>query len=154
MGDFGLPIDSDDLAGKLMKIDALPLSVKLDLQTLMHQTFAMEACADAGTVEEIDGTSLDQTGTNSAQYMFTGPALEDHIVDTVIVQQLAQQQPRRAGADDCDLRTHHGRISSVGCDFRGRRGLPQRNSVAVPRAAKNAIFVSRHRPARTNRQSR
>jgi len=39
--------------------------------------------------------------------------LADHIVDAVIVQQLALQQPRTAGADDRDLRAVILRVPSL-----------------------------------------
>src|SRR5262249_47231564 len=86
MGNFGLPIDGYNFAGQLMKIDALPLSVKVDLHAFMHQPLSVEARANAGALEEIDGAGLDQSGTYTAQHMLAGPVLEDHVFDAVIVQ--------------------------------------------------------------------
>src|SRR5215472_6842056 len=127
MGNFRLPIDGYDLAGQPMKIDALPPSVKVDLHPLMHQPLAVEACTDTGPVEEIDGPGLDEPGTNAAQHMFAGPVLDDYVLDAVIVQLLAQQQTRRAGADDRDLRAHQSRIPSLSRPtLRPRRGMLQR----------------------------
>ena len=38
--------------------------------------------------------------------VFAGLPLEDDVVDAVLVQELAEQQPRGAGADDGDLGAH------------------------------------------------
>jgi hypothetical protein len=75
-------------------------------QPFIHQTRAVEARADAGKIDKIDSADRDQSGANTAQQMFLGPVPEDHLGDTVIVQQLAQQQALRAGADDRNLRLH------------------------------------------------
>jgi hypothetical protein len=84
----------------------------------MCQPLAVKARADTGAVDEVDGAGLDEPDTDAAQHIFAAPPLEDRIGDAVIVEQLAQQQPRRAGADDRDLRAHlFPNSRSVGFDF-------------------------------------
>jgi len=43
VGNLGLTVDGYDLAGLLMKIDALPPFGKVDFQTLVYEPLAMEA---------------------------------------------------------------------------------------------------------------
>ena len=68
--------------------------------------FAVHARADAGLVEQIDRDLLDHAGADAAEHVVAGVPLEDDVVDAGLVQQLAEQQAGRTGADDGDLRPH------------------------------------------------
>ncbi len=87
-------------------------------------------CADAGLVQQVDGDLLQHAGANAAEHVLGGLALEDDGVDAGLVQQLAEQQAGRAGADDGDLGSHgdvscHGRSLGAAPGRRpGSRRLP------------------------------
>ena len=63
----------------------------------------MHAGADAGFVEQVDRDLFDDAGADAAEHVLAGLPLQDDVVDAVLVQQLAEQQARRPGADDGDL---------------------------------------------------
>jgi hypothetical protein len=49
---------------------------------------------------------FDDAGADAAEHVFAGLPLQDDVVDAVFVEELAEQQSRRAGADDGDLGSH------------------------------------------------
>jgi hypothetical protein len=106
LGDLGLAVNRDDLAGQLAKINALPPSAKADRDAVMHETLAMEPFADAGAVEQTDRPVLDQAGADAAQHIFAAALLENDVGDAVDLKQLPEEQAGRAGADDRDLGSH------------------------------------------------
>ena len=65
--------------------------------------FAVHPRPDAGLVQQVDADLLEHAGPDAAQHVIAGLALEDHGVDAGPGQKLAEEQARRAGADDCDL---------------------------------------------------
>ena len=67
-----------------------------DLDAVVHQALAVHARADAGLVEQVHGALLDHAGADAAEHVLAGLPLEDDVVDAVRVQQLAEQQSRRA----------------------------------------------------------
>ena len=106
LGDLGLAVDHDGLAGQLLEVDAVAHAFDADLRPVMHEALAVHAGADAGLVDQIDRDLLDHAGADAAQHVLAGVPLEDDVVDAVLVEQLAEQQAGRAGADDRDLRSH------------------------------------------------
>jgi hypothetical protein len=106
LGDLGLPVDHDGLAGQRLEVDAMPHPVDADLRAVMHEAFAVHARADARLVEEIDRDLLDDTGADAAKHVFAGVPFQDDVVDAVLVEKLAEQQARRSRPDDRNLRSH------------------------------------------------
>jgi hypothetical protein len=104
--DLGLAIDRDGLAGQGAEINALAAAAEADFDTVMHQTLAVEAGAHTGAVEEIDGPLLDHAGTDTTQHVLAAPLLECDVGNAVLVEELAEEQARRAGADDRYLGPH------------------------------------------------
>jgi hypothetical protein len=64
------------------------------------------AGAHAGAVEEIDGPPLDHAGTDATQHVLAAALLECDVGNAVLVQELAEEQARRAGPDDRYLGPH------------------------------------------------
>ena len=81
-------------------------AIDANLHAVMHQAFAVHARADAGLVQEIDGHLLDHAGADAAEHVLRRLPFQDDVVDAVLVQELAEQQARRTGADDGDLSAH------------------------------------------------
>jgi hypothetical protein len=88
-------------------------------EAVMHQALAVHALGHAGLAHQVDKAVFQHAGADATQHVVGRMALQDHIVDAAAMQQLAQQQPRRAGADDGDLRLDGHGLSSVfdGCAF-------------------------------------
>jgi hypothetical protein len=74
----------------------------------------VHAGADASLVEKIYGDLFDDAGTDAAEHVFAGLPFQDDVIDAVLVQELAEQQSRWAGADDGDLGSHAVVISLTG----------------------------------------
>ena len=81
----------------------MALAVPQHLDTVVHQALLVHARADAGFVHQVDADLLQDAGADAPQHVFAADALDDHGVDAGLVQQLAQQQARGAGADDGNL---------------------------------------------------
>jgi hypothetical protein len=72
----------------------------------MHEAIAVHAGADACLVEEIDRDLLDHARADAAEHMLAGMALDNHVVDAVVMEELSEQKAGRAGADNGNLRPH------------------------------------------------
>ena len=110
--DLGLAVDDDRLAGQLVERDPVPLVLRLELDAGVHQPFAPHPLSHAGALEELGHVVLQHTCPNPGLDVLAAPALQDHRVDPVQVEQLRQREPRRPGADDPDLRPDHAAGSS------------------------------------------
>jgi hypothetical protein len=77
----------------------------------MDKTFASQPLPDACLLQQAYGPLLDQAGTNPLEHVVRCVPLEDNVVDSMLVQKLAEQQPRRASPNDRDLRARtHGDV--------------------------------------------
>ena len=63
----------------------------------------MQALGDAQLFEQADRALFQHAGADPRQHVVAVLALENDVVDAVAMQQLAEQQAGRAGADDRDL---------------------------------------------------
>ena len=82
------------------------VALEQHVEAAVHQAFLVHARADAGLVHEVDADLLQDAGADARQHVVAGLAFENDGVDAGLVQQLAEQQARRAGADDGNLGTH------------------------------------------------
>ena len=81
-------------------------AVDADLHAFMHEAVLVHARADARLVEEVHCDLFDDAGAHPAKHVFAGLSLEDDVIDAVFVEELAEQQSRRAGSNNGDLRSH------------------------------------------------
>jgi hypothetical protein len=81
-------------------------TVNAKLDALVHEAVFVHARPDAGLVEQVDRYLFDNAGPNTAQNIFASLPLHDDVIDAVFVQELAEQQTSRAGADNGDLGSH------------------------------------------------
>ncbi|MNC42389.1 hypothetical protein D3C75_912040 [compost metagenome] len=88
----------------------------------MHQAFSVHALGHTGFAQQIDGTLLEHAGTNAPEYVLRGLTFDDHRVDASLVQQLAQQKARGAGADNGYLSSHYSCLA-LGLQAWGRERL-------------------------------
>jgi hypothetical protein len=105
--DLGLAVHDHVLAaGQPVQVDAMAAAGPADLDAAVHQPLGVQARADARLVQHVHRALLQHAGADAPEHVVRGPLLEDHVVDVGALQQLPQQQARRAGADDGDLGAH------------------------------------------------
>ena len=108
--DLGLAPDGQVLAGELDEVDVAVLAVKRDFDAAMQQLLLLHAVCDLRLVEQLYGAALKHAGANAGFAIFAGLVLQYDGLDTVQVQELRQQQPRRTRPDNTDLRAHGASI--------------------------------------------
>ena len=103
-GDFGLPVDHDVSAtGQLGQIDAMGIVLAGDGEAVMRKTFGMHPRASARLFQHFHGAFFKHSGAHARKHMVKARTLEDHRLDSDVVQQLAEQQSGRSGANDANL---------------------------------------------------
>ena len=81
----------------------MALSLEQHVKATVNQTFLVHARAYASFVEQVHADLFQHAGANAAEYVVGGLALDQDGVDPGLVQQLPEQQPGRAAANDGDL---------------------------------------------------
>ena len=144
---LGLAVDHHALAaGQAAHVDAVALAPPEHFEAAVDQALAMHARTDADLVEEVDAHLLEDAGADAAEHVVAGLPFEDHGVDAGLGQELAEQQPRRAGADDRDLvrvSTRRQAGSMPGAAWRRRRG---RREELEQRAGRVGLAARARRP--------
>ncbi len=104
--DLGLAVDRDVAAGEAADVDAVPVSVELQLDPVVRQTFRVEAGRDPGALQQRHGALFEHAGADAGQHVVSAALLDHDGVDAPAVEQATEQQPRGARTDDGDLRPH------------------------------------------------
>jgi hypothetical protein len=81
-------------------------TVDSNLHAFMHEAVLVHPCADACLVEQVHRDLFDDAGAHPAENVFAGLSLQDDVIDAVFVQELAEQESRRAGSNNGDLSSH------------------------------------------------
>ncbi|MCY1556863.1 hypothetical protein D9M68_936600 [compost metagenome] len=89
-----------------MHVNRVAVAGKHQLDAVVHRAFGLHALAHAGLGQQVHRDLLQDAGADAAQHIVAALALDDDVVDAGLVQQLAEQQAGRAGADDGDLGSH------------------------------------------------
>lgn len=90
------------------------------LEAAVHQPFTLQAFANACFMQQGDSTRLQQACANARAHIFASALFQHHRGNALPVQQLRQQQPGRAAADDDHLGTlHAGAATEQGTDSVG-----------------------------------
>ncbi len=93
-----------------MQVDAVALALEQELDAVVRQARGMGTGTHAGFLQQVHGDLFEHAGTDAAEHVVGTALFDDDGVDAGCVQQLAEQQAGRAGADDGNLGTH-GRTS-------------------------------------------
>jgi hypothetical protein len=72
----------------------------------VHEAVLVHARADARLVEQVHRDLFDDAGAHPTENVFAGLSLENDVIDAVLVEELAEQESRRTGANNGDLRSH------------------------------------------------
>ena len=103
--DLLLAVDRDAAAaGELVERDPVPTATEAQLHAVVHEPLALEALAHAHLDQELDRALLQHTGADAPLDVLAVAGLEDHGLDPLEVKELPEDKPRRARADDSNLR--------------------------------------------------
>jgi hypothetical protein len=86
-------------------VDAMPAAVEAQFDSVMHQAFAPHPLAGARFVEQIHRALFQNPGADSRFHVLARLSLDYKGVDALQVEQVRENQARRSGSDDADLRT-------------------------------------------------
>ncbi len=111
-GDLGLAIGGDTLAGRAEDVDRDDVAVADEDQPVVRQAFRPAACVEPQAGEQVGHRRLEDAGADARLDPCLAGPLDDRRGDTRLAQRVAEEQPRRAGPDDRDLRLHSCRSSA------------------------------------------
>ena len=76
----------------------------------------IHSVADPGSTNHLNGAPFENAGADSCQDVVAGLALENHMIDLGVVEDLGEQRSRWSGSDDHDVGAH---LCSSGAALRG-----------------------------------
>ena len=121
-GHLGLPVDRHRSSGQLVHRDAMVGPVEAQVDPPVDQALALQPLTDARFDERVARALLKDAGSDPRLAVGTAPSLDDHRLHTMPVQEMAQQQTGRPGADDRDLRArwicHRSTVYTMACGMR------------------------------------
>src|SRR5205809_347092 len=80
----GLPVDHDPApAGELTERDPVGLAVEYEVDAMVDQSLALQAVADTGLAEQVDGALLQHAGPNALLDVLAGAALQHDRFDAL-----------------------------------------------------------------------
>jgi len=89
-----------------MQVDAVAFALEQQLDAVVRQALGVGAGTHAGFFQQVHGDLFEHAGADAAEHVVGTALLDDDGVEAGGVQQLAEQQAGRAGADDGNLGTH------------------------------------------------
>ena len=105
-------------SGEFLKIDAVPLVPELQCDSVMHKTLAHHSRAHTRFVEQIGSALFEDSGAHSFLDVLPAPCLQHDRFDSLQMQKVGEQQPRRSRSDNSDLSSHEDSPSML-CDAVG-----------------------------------
>jgi hypothetical protein len=73
---------------------------------VVDEPLALKPLSDSGLHERVDTALLEHARTNPVLDVLAAAILEHDRLDSLQVQEVREQEARRTGADDADLRAH------------------------------------------------
>jgi hypothetical protein len=71
----------------------------------MPESVSLHASANAHRNKQVDSVLLEDARSNTVNDVVSTAVLDDNRIDTIKVEQMRKQKPRRPGPDDADLGT-------------------------------------------------
>ena len=122
--DLVLAVDRDrPAAGEVREIEPVPLAAEREVEALVPESLGGEPAAQPGLAQQIDRRLLEDAGAHALDHVLLAADLDGDRLDAGALQQVAEQQPGRAGADDPD---------GDAVDGHGRRLRRARSASATP----------------------
>jgi succinate semialdehyde reductase (NADPH) len=84
----------------------VPFPVELQLDAVVHEAFAPQSLVEAGSSEQVNGSLLEHPGSDSLLDVLAASRLENHRLNSAQVEQVCEEEPRRPGTHDSNLRSH------------------------------------------------
>jgi hypothetical protein len=81
--DFTLAVDRDGATGQIREIDAMRAASESQVDTVMHQSFALHPLADSYFGEQVSSVLLEKPGANALLTIFPTVYFEHNGVDTL-----------------------------------------------------------------------
>ena len=106
LGDLGLAVDGHGLAGERSEVDPVALAAEAELDAFVDQPEPAHPLADLRLLEQIDRALLEHAGADPPLDVLPAAPLQDDGLDALKMQELREQQARRPGPHDANLRAH------------------------------------------------
>ena len=153
--DLRLTVDHDRAAaGQLVHRHVMALAGELEVDAAVDDPFAVEPRCNAELAEEVDGALLEHARANPRLHVLAAAALEHDRLDTRPLEQSCQRQPRRARADDADLRPHRRPSSRAAFSFRISGRTSSLNSACSKSfSQRSGVISGKSEPKRTRSRS-
>ncbi len=114
LDELGLAVDHDRApVGEVAQRDPVALARELELDPVVDEPLALQPLARAGLHEEVDDRLLDDPGTDARLDVLATPVFEDHRVDALELEEVAERESGRTCADDAHLRARFGSAASL-----------------------------------------
>ena len=102
-----LAVDRDALAaGEFREIDAMSAFAEAQVHTVVYESFAFEARADAGFFEQVNSSLFQDASAHAFLDVLPAAIFEHYRLDAVKVQKVRQNEACWSGSDDSNLRAH------------------------------------------------
>jgi len=101
--DLCLGVDGNGPADQLAKVNVLPIAVELQVDPAMLKTLAVEPAGQPGRAEQPNATVLEHASPLAGFAVSPAAALDQDRLDAAEREQVREQQPGRARADDAYL---------------------------------------------------
>ena len=102
-GELGLAIHRHRMTCERFEIDLKHAVANGDLRAIMGEAFSTEPASATSFLKQIDQAAFEDPSADAAEHIVFGFALNDDRTDVVPLEELAEQQARRAAADDRNL---------------------------------------------------
>jgi hypothetical protein len=103
---FLLAIDHDGTTRQLFEVDPVTAPCEVQTDAVMKQPLLHHASTDTGGIQDVHALVFEHARTHAIFNVMPAFCLQHHRLDTALMQELGQQQPRGTGADDRNLGSH------------------------------------------------
>ena len=108
----------------------MQLAVKGDVSAVMYQALAVQSIGTTGLFEFAYGDLFEHTGSHAGHHVLRRLGFQNDVVDALLMQQLPQQQTRRARTDDRHLRAREAHLNGGGSSATGDCGTLTKRCVS------------------------
>jgi len=101
---FGLTVDCHGLPrGRPFHVDPMPPPGEGNLDAIVNEALAVQAAGDPDFIQQIDSALFKNARADARQDIFPGLALDDYVVDAVLVEELSQEKAGGSASNDSNL---------------------------------------------------
>jgi hypothetical protein len=105
---FLLRVHGDRAAtGQFSHVDAMPTPVESEPDAIVPQSLALEAIADAGIDQQVNGPLFENARSNALLDVLSAAAFENDRLNAREMQKMREHQAGGTGADNANLSSHN-----------------------------------------------